>query len=166
MGFLRKTLLISTGGLAPVKANSKKERTAKAAEKQVRLQRQMLKQQQAALNAQLAASPKPEPASRDQTGGGTRYKVRCPECSAYLVSRPGTGIKCPKCNVHMTVTPIDAQTATAITETAEAVTPAQAGVTNELERLAELHRTSALSDDEFAAAKARVLSDQRARPDG
>jgi hypothetical protein len=38
MGLLRKTLLIGTAGLAPVKANSKKERTAKAAEKQVRLQ--------------------------------------------------------------------------------------------------------------------------------
>ena len=166
MGFLRKTLLISTGGLAPVKANAKKERTAKAAEKQVRLQRQMLKQQQAALNTQLAASPKPEAASRDQAADGTPYKVRCPGCSAYLVSRPGTGIKCPKCNVEMTVTPIDAQTATALRETTAAVAQAQPGLTNELERLAGLHRTGALSDDEFAAAKARVLSDQRARPGG
>jgi hypothetical protein len=31
MGFLRKTILIGSGGLAPIKANSKKERTAKAA---------------------------------------------------------------------------------------------------------------------------------------
>ncbi|MGO9763392.1 MAG: hypothetical protein ACLP1Q_19240, partial [Solirubrobacteraceae bacterium] len=42
MGFMRKALLLGTAGLAPVKANSKKERTAKAAEKQVRLQEQML----------------------------------------------------------------------------------------------------------------------------
>jgi phage shock protein C len=31
------------------------------------------------------------------------------------------------------------------------------GITNDLERLAELHRSGALSDTEFASAKARVL---------
>jgi hypothetical protein len=43
MGFMRKALFVGTGGLsgmAGVRANSKKERTAKAAEKQVRLQKQ------------------------------------------------------------------------------------------------------------------------------
>jgi hypothetical protein len=45
MGFMRKALFVYTGGLSglAVKANSKKERTAKAAEKQVRLQQQQLK---------------------------------------------------------------------------------------------------------------------------
>jgi hypothetical protein len=44
MGFMRKALFVSTGGLSglAVKANSKKERTAKAAEKQVRLQQRQL----------------------------------------------------------------------------------------------------------------------------
>lgn len=57
MGFLRKAIIISTGGVAPIKANSKKERTAKAAEKQLRIQRQMLRQQQAAAAAVRPASP-------------------------------------------------------------------------------------------------------------
>jgi phage shock protein PspC (stress-responsive transcriptional regulator) len=33
------------------------------------------------------------------------------------------------------------------------------GITNELERLAELHRSGALSDAEFASAKARALDE-------
>lgn len=48
MSILRKTFLIGTAGLVPIKANSKKERTAKAAEKQLKVQRQMLKEQRRA----------------------------------------------------------------------------------------------------------------------
>jgi hypothetical protein len=47
MGLLRWAAIIGTGGLAPIKGTSPRERTAKAAEKQVRLQKQMLKQQTA-----------------------------------------------------------------------------------------------------------------------
>jgi hypothetical protein len=85
MGLLRKTLLLGTAGLAPVKANSKKERTAKAAEKQVRLQQQ-------ALRARQPAAPSAKPS----TAG-------------------------------------------------------------ELERLAGLRASGALTDGEFAAAKAKIL---------
>jgi hypothetical protein len=48
MGFMRKALFVYTGGLSglAVKANSKKERTAKAAEKQVRLQQEQLRRGQ------------------------------------------------------------------------------------------------------------------------
>jgi phage shock protein C len=41
------------------------------------------------------------------------------------------------------------------------------GITNDLERLAELHRSGALSDTEFASAKTRALADvAEARTDG
>lgn len=56
MGFLRKSLFVATGGLsgaAGIKANSKKERTAKAQEAQLRLMRQQARQ------TQVVASPKP-----------------------------------------------------------------------------------------------------------
>jgi hypothetical protein len=48
MGFLRKATFVATGGTSGlfIKANSKKERTAKALEAQVRLQKQALKQSQ------------------------------------------------------------------------------------------------------------------------
>ena len=40
------------------------------------------------------------------------------------------------------------------------------GITNDLERLAELHRSGALSDAEFASAKARALGSVPHRADG
>ena len=39
-------------------------------------------------------------------------------------------------------------------------------ITNDLERLAELHRSGALSDAEFASAKARALGSSPHRADG
>lgn len=60
MGFLRKALFVSTAGTSGlvVKSNSKKERTAKALEKQVRLQKQQMK-----ANAQIAQKALPGQAS-------------------------------------------------------------------------------------------------------
>jgi DNA-directed RNA polymerase subunit RPC12/RpoP len=89
MGFLRKTVLISTGGLAPIRANSKKDRIAKAAEKQVRLQQRALRQQPTAV--------------------GARYSVNCPRCSAALVSPAGDNIRCPKCSFRMRVWPLESK---------------------------------------------------------
>ena len=40
------------------------------------------------------------------------------------------------------------------------------GITNDLERLAELHRSGALTDAEFASAKARALGSAPHRADG
>jgi len=40
------------------------------------------------------------------------------------------------------------------------------GITNDLERLAELHRSGALTDAEFASAKARALGSVPRRADG
>lgn len=121
MGFLRKLTIISTGGLAPIKAESFKERTAKAAEKQLRLQQQTA----------AAAAPK--------------FNVTCPKCKAALVSPVGDNIECPKCGFRMRVW----QTTSA---------PSASGTAAELERLAALHKSGGLTDEEFAAAKARVLA--------
>jgi hypothetical protein len=62
MGFMRKALFVSTGGLsgaAGVKANSKKERVAKATEKQLKLQQQALKQSQRGAPATVKAQSTP-----------------------------------------------------------------------------------------------------------
>lgn len=58
MGFLRKATFVATGGASGlvIKANSKKERMAKAAEKQLALQKQALKQQQAGQRAAAVTS--------------------------------------------------------------------------------------------------------------
>jgi ribosomal protein L7/L12 len=60
MGFLRKTIIIGTGGLAPIKSQSYRERTAKAAEKQVKLQQQLARQQQSNLNQTVVQPPHPQ----------------------------------------------------------------------------------------------------------
>lgn len=62
MGFLRKGLFVASGGLsgaAGIKANSKKERTAKAMEAQLRLQKQAMRANRPAAvpKAQKAAVP-------------------------------------------------------------------------------------------------------------
>jgi large subunit ribosomal protein L7/L12 len=228
VGFMRKALFVYTGGLsgaAGIKANSKKERTAKAMEKQVRLQRQILKQQ-----ASLAV---------------LKVNVTCPKCSAALVSPVGDDIECPECGFRMRVwatpettaaapamhaspapsenarstldvvaltnvdpkrkiatikvvrevTGLGLKESKAIVDTCEVIECADheealalkaelervgatvalrgspeatdvepdvpettgGGMAGELERLADLHRNGALNDDEFAAAKKRVL---------
>jgi hypothetical protein len=97
MGLMRKALFIATGGLSGLvfKDTSKKERTVKAAGKQVRPRKRT-----------KATRPKPR-ATRTSTVART----------------VGSGN----------------------------------GTTNELERLVRLHGRGALTDGEFAAAKAKIL---------
>lgn len=59
MGFMRKAAFLSTGGLsraAGLKLNSTDEREAKAAEKSVKIQKQLLKEQRRATRAGSEAS--------------------------------------------------------------------------------------------------------------
>jgi ribosomal protein L7/L12 len=57
MGFLRKTIILGTGGLAPIKSQSYRERTAKAGEKQLKVQQQLARQQQTMLNQAVTQPP-------------------------------------------------------------------------------------------------------------
>jgi hypothetical protein len=155
MGFLRKALFVYTGGASGlvVKANSKTERAAKAAEKQVRLQRQMLQEQRHA-TALAASHTAPAPVGDVSSAG--KYKFECPACTALLVARAGTGIFCPKCQAWLNVAPQDSRTAIAtIAPPPQSSSPAS--LTNELERLADLHSSGALSAGEFDAAKRKLL---------
>jgi Short C-terminal domain len=153
VGFMRKALFLGTGGLsgaAGIKANSKKERTAKAAEKQLRLQKQMAKEQrQASRAAATAQAPQATAAERP------KYKVPCPHCSAPLVARAGDNITCPKCRGLMRVT---ARGGSAVASVVESHASASgSSMTDELERLATLHSNGALSEAEFEAAKRKLL---------
>jgi Zn finger protein HypA/HybF involved in hydrogenase expression len=95
MGFMRKALFLGTGGLsgmAGVRANSKKERTAKAAEKQVRLQQRQLRgSRQTATSATSFVKPK------------TKFNVSCPHCRRHFFAPIGENIACPKCGERMDV---------------------------------------------------------------
>lgn len=132
MGIMRWAVVIGSGGLAPVRTKSAKQRTADATEKQLRLQKQIAK--------------------ADRQASAPRLNVTCPKCSAALVSPPGNNVKCPKCGFRMRVW------ATANPPAPSApTTSGNNGTAGELERLAALHARGALSDEEFAAAKAKML---------
>lgn len=216
MGLLRWAAIIGTGGLAPVKGTAPRERTAKAAEKQVRLQKEMLSggQSRAVRRRKVAA----------RSPSGPQYDVTCPKCSTAQ-SAPAGQHFCPMCGFPIEVTAPSARgqdvSETPAVRAAAAAAQARAealaagateaegeavakqaaqdcyastdtkwawrsteglaqdiarsnatiariraerahselaeGVSTELARLAELHSQGALTDDEFAAAKARIL---------
>ena len=173
MGFMRKALFVSTGGLSgvAVKANSKKERTAKAAEKQVRLQQQTLRVQRRAIPDSLPRSPAP-PVGLDSPGRlarATRREAR--EGPAREFHRAADAADAARAQALTAgATPEEAQAEAAYAAVAHATgrfhaldaqrteQSAEVGVASELEQLAALHASGALTDAEFAAAKAKVLS--------
>jgi large subunit ribosomal protein L7/L12 len=174
MGFLRKTLLIGTGGLAPVKASSKKERTAKAAEAQLKVQRKMLREQQAANTTAARAVAVPSALDRAITvnleAAGNR------PVGVMKIVREATGLSLKEVKALVD----NAPSAFAYGPTPDAAwrlrdqlvaagaraevtgidtSPGQGtNLTDELERLAGLHERGLLTDAEFVAAKGRVLT--------
>jgi hypothetical protein len=82
---MRKVLFLGTGGLsgmAGVRANSKKERTAKAAEKQVRLQEQAMRPE---LRTPRASTP-------------LKYRIACAFCGEKVPLPMGHNVPCPRCS--------------------------------------------------------------------
>jgi len=79
-----------------------------------------------------------------------KFNVICPKCRAALISPLGDNIKCPQCGFRMRVyqtTPSPALRAPSPSDS----------TASELERLAKLRKSGGLTDEEFAAAKAKVL---------
>jgi hypothetical protein len=213
MGFLRWAAIIGTGGLAPVKGTSPRERTAKAAEKQVKLQKQALSATQPAprsagptLHTALASvSAIAETTLADCSVARLRTAaIRTVSDLGYtphdasigsgamITFRKPLTMKCRARDMGMMITPeatgtrvaVVAGPTTQMTDWGEsrqiaekllsglrevvAVTPEppseatapQAVVestASEIERLAQLHTQGALTDAEFAAAKAKIL---------
>jgi hypothetical protein len=130
MGFMRKALMVGTLGGARavgIRANSKKDRTAKALEKQTRMMR-------GGRRAAVPTAPK--------------HAVACPSCSETVYLPFGDNQRCPACGKPIRVFPISRKPAI----------PAPRDPVNDLERLAKLHESGGLTDDEFAAAKAKILA--------
>jgi large subunit ribosomal protein L7/L12 len=186
MGLLRKTILISTGGLAPVKANSKKERTAKAAEKQLKVQKQMLNEQRRAnpvpaparpARASVAPATAPTQAVILVSAGDTKIEV-----IKVIRNTLGIGLKEAKALADRPPSrlPIAGDRLVALRDalvgagaTVKIEAPAHeshapgrradgsgspASITDDLHRVAELRDQGLLTDDEFTAAKSRILA--------
>jgi len=135
MGFTRKALFIATFGLSGLvfKDNSKKDRPAHAAKRRVRTKGQT---KVTALKPPAARRREPQAARRPRTQGAQRPKppaARRPKTQA--ARRPKT----------------QAQRASTVSRAAGS------GTASELERITELHGRGALTGEEFAAAKAKIL---------
>ncbi|MEI8104259.1 MAG: SHOCT domain-containing protein [Actinomycetes bacterium] len=130
---MRKALFFSTLGMsraAGIRTNSKKDRTANALEKQNRM-----------MGRQQRTIPRPQQA-------GPLHAVTCPSCSATVHLPYGDHQRCPSCRKPMRVFPLPLESAkTAVKDSI-----------GDLERLAKLRGSGDLTDEEFAAAKARILS--------
>lgn len=166
MGLLRWATIIGTGGLAPIKGTSPRERTAKAAEKQARLQRQALR---TARVPSAAPQSSATPVGLDSPGRLARAARR--EARERTAPESRTAADAARAQALAAgETPEEAQAEAAHAAVAHAagrpyapnVQPAmkrQAGedIASSLARLADLHKQGALTDDEFTAAKAKVV---------
>jgi len=129
MGFTRKALFIATFGLSGLvfKDNSKKERPAQAAQRRVRTKGQT---NVTALKPPAARRPRTQAAQRPKPPAARRPRTQA-------ARRPKT----------------QAQRASTVSQAAGA----GSGTASELERITELHGRGALTGEEFAAAKAKIL---------
>jgi hypothetical protein len=144
MGLLRWAAIIGTGGLAPVKGTSPRERTANAAEKQVRLQRQQM--------ARASAPVSSTPSSTVLNTPGARAAAAAAQARAQALAAGATATEAQTAAQHA---------ADVIYWRTTANTPAgepTARIASELGRLTDLHKQGALTDDEFATAKAKILA--------
>jgi hypothetical protein len=173
MGFMRKAFILGTGGAgaALVKPNSKKERTANAAEKQLRLQKQMLRAsvQDTQISAPRASAPR-------------TVRVGCPYCSKphsplYVQRRNvvvpiGKNIECPKCGRHFDVVGSGGRTRAIPHNGGQPPnTPAtrpengkRSPLGLEIERLAQLHEQGALTDRNLSTQMRHFFSEIREQP--
>lgn len=140
MGYLRKGLFLGTGGMSRVigiRTNSKKERTAKATEKQFRLQRKMANPPRA-----RAVAVRQDPSLRTTTFA--EEKERQKERIAA------------KADEELRVLREQMETAFGGNSKDSLVAPS-AFVADELSKLADLRDRGVLTDEEFAAQKAKLL---------
>lgn len=151
MGFLRKALFVGTGGLSGVaiKANSKKERTAKALEEQTRIMR--------AASGPNPAPNRPKKADRITVAILAKHKAereaaRTPsDCAAE-----GPAQKEVK---HSVASPIGPTARLRRREGKDAVRAPASLADEGLAKLALLRDSGALSDEEFSAAKAHAIAE-------
>lgn len=141
MGFMRKALSVATFGLSArvFKDNSKKERTAKANAQRIRARKQTARKQTKVTRSkpQAARGTKPQAARRSKPQAARQSKPQAARRSKPQAARTST------------VAPIAQE---------------GQGTTQELERLADLHVHGALTDEEFAAAKTKILGTSPTRP--
>lgn len=169
MGFLRKATWVATGGASGlfIKANSKKERTARAAEKQVRLQQAELRvlerHAQQAPPVSFPTSPE-EPTvarAREQLHHATLKMNALVQDSGSrrAESRKRAAELLPDARVQYEAARRTLDDAIAAADALTQTPQSRASLAGELERLQALREKGVLSEEEFQAAKRRVIED-------
>lgn len=172
MGLIRKTLFVGTGGF--VSPNSKKQRQAN---KQIRLQKQMLKTMQQQQQPVVIAAPPVEP-EEAAIGLTDVVIVRVDprrKLQTIKIVRESTGLPLARAKriveTHEVIECADEDEAVELRASLEGVGAVielrghedehvdtrSGSPVAELEQLAKLHGQGHLTDEEFAAAKAKVL---------
>lgn len=134
MGLIRKVLFVGTLGLSGrvFKDDSKSRRTTKAKARQVHPGTQT-----------KVTRAKPKPARRAKPQAGKPQAARAAKPRTARKAKPQAARR--------------ANPQAARTSTAAPIAGAGNGTSTELERIAGLHTQGALTDEEFAAAKAKIL---------
>jgi len=137
MGFIRKTLSVATFGLSGrvFKEDSKKQRTARAKAQRSRPEKQT---KVTRAKPQATRRSKPQATRRAKAQAERRPKPQAARRAKAQAARR------PKAQA-------------APTSTIAPIVAGGNGTSDELERIADLHVRGALTDEEFAAAKAKIL---------
>jgi Short C-terminal domain len=151
MGFIRKVLFVATMGLSGFvfKDEAKKAPVAKSAQKRSRTGTRAVRP--SAASARVSSS-KVATASSARKASGSRAR-QAPRSSAKGHTSKRQASRRP---ATRTIAPTPKPRSVRAKTAAKQARPAN-GTTSELERLAKLHAGGALSSEEFAAAKARIL---------
>lgn len=146
MGVIRKALSVATLGLSGrvFRDDTKKKRTAKANANQVRAR----KQTKATPAKHRATRRRKAPATRAklQATGRVKAKATAGKPQATRRAKPQATRRAKPQATH--------------TSTVAPIVGAGSGTSDELGRIADLHMRGALTDEEFAAAKAKILGMQ------
>ncbi len=148
MGVIRKALSVATLGLSGrvFKDDTKKKRTAKANAHQVRARKRQ----------QTKATPAKPRATRRRKAPATRAKLQAPQrAKAQATAGKPQATRRAKPQATRRAKPQATHTSTVAP-----IVGAGSGTSDELGRIADLHLRGALTDEEFAAAKAKILGMQ------
>jgi hypothetical protein len=153
MGYIRKALSITTLGLSGLVLDDDSKRTAKTDTRSGRPQKPKPKvKARAKAPSATAARPKSRPTRakpKAVSKGARRSPAARAKPPAAAQPKPGSSPK---------------QKSQAAPQPTAAKAPPSSGTVIALERIAKLHTLGALTDQEFAAAKARVLGTAPAAP--
>jgi hypothetical protein len=158
MGYIRKALSITTLGLSSLVLEDDSKRTAQTAEPAERKRRPQKPRPKAKAKARAKASTPTAARSKSRPKRSQPNAAAQPKAAGKAVRKRATARARPSAAAQPKARTATQPKAQAPPQAPAAKTPAAAsGTVIALERIAKLHAVGGLTDQEFAAAKARIL---------